>query len=179
MPANFADWHWAAQLNQARAVTYAIDRYRRWWPLTSGAIIWQLNDCWPVTSWAAIDSEDRPKPLWYAMRHAFAPRNLVFVSELVKDWEPMVVRLAILDHSYRQDWSWHDGLLDQAADRLEGWRAAGVGEGSVDEVRAALDDKDAAFRTEGGDRNVDGIAMAVIEITPDDRMLTWDNTRLH
>ena len=46
-------------------------------------------------------------------------------------------------------------------------------------VRAALDDKYAAFRTEGGDRNVDGIAMAVIEITPDDRMLTWDNTRLH
>jgi L-cysteine:1D-myo-inositol 2-amino-2-deoxy-alpha-D-glucopyranoside ligase len=66
--------------------------------------------------------------------------NLVFVSELVKDWEPMVVRLAILDHSYRQDWSWHDGLLDQAAERLDGWRAAGVGEASVDEVRAALDD---------------------------------------
>src|SRR5436305_6791594 len=34
--------------------------------------------------------------------------NLVFVSELVKEWDPMVVRLAILDHSYRQDWSWHD-----------------------------------------------------------------------
>jgi beta-mannosidase len=81
VPANFADWHWAAQLNQARAVTYAIDHYRRWWPRTAGAIIWQLNDCWPVTSWAAIDSEERPKPLWYAMRRAFAPRNLVFAIE--------------------------------------------------------------------------------------------------
>jgi beta-mannosidase len=81
VPTNFADWHWAAQLNQARAVRYAIDHYRRWWPRTAGAIVWQLNDCWPVTSWAAIDSEERPKPLWYAMRRAFAPRNVVFGTE--------------------------------------------------------------------------------------------------
>jgi len=50
-----------------------------------------------------------------------------------------------------------------------------------DEVRArvrnALDNKYAAFRTPGGDRNVDGVAMAIIEVTPDERMLTWDNTR--
>ena len=81
MPDNFADWHWATQLNQARAVTYAIDHYRRWWPRTAGAIVWQLNDCWPVTSWAAIDFEERPKPLWYALRRAFAPRNVVFADE--------------------------------------------------------------------------------------------------
>jgi len=81
VPDNFADWHWATQLNQARAVTYAIDHYRRWWPRTAGAIVWQLNDCWPVTSWAAIDSEERRKPLWYALRRAFAPRNVVFVAE--------------------------------------------------------------------------------------------------
>jgi beta-mannosidase len=81
VPDNFADWHWATQLNQARAVTFAIDHYRRWWPRTAGAIVWQLNDCWPVTSWAAVDFEERPKPLWYALRRAFAPRNLVFASE--------------------------------------------------------------------------------------------------
>jgi beta-mannosidase len=27
VPDSFADWHWATQLNQARAVTYAIDHY--------------------------------------------------------------------------------------------------------------------------------------------------------
>jgi beta-mannosidase len=81
VPEDFVDWHWATQLNQARAVTYAIDHYRRWWPRTAGAVVWQLNDCWPVTSWAAIDSLGRPKPLWYALRRAFAPRNLVFVTE--------------------------------------------------------------------------------------------------
>ncbi len=80
VPEDFADWHWATQLNQARAVTYAIDHYRRWWPRTAGAVVWQLNDCWPVTSWAAVDSEERLKPLWYALRHAFTPQRLVFAT---------------------------------------------------------------------------------------------------
>ena len=66
--------------------------------------------------------------------------NLVFVSDLVKDWDPMAVRLAILAHHYRSPWDWTDDLLDAAADRLERWRAAGEGEGGLAEVRAALDD---------------------------------------
>jgi L-cysteine:1D-myo-inositol 2-amino-2-deoxy-alpha-D-glucopyranoside ligase len=66
--------------------------------------------------------------------------NLVFVSDLVKEWDPMAVRLAILDHSYREPWTWHDGLLPVASDRLERWRAAGSGDASLDEVRVALDD---------------------------------------
>ncbi|HEX5333565.1 MAG TPA: glycoside hydrolase family 2 protein [Cellulomonas sp.] len=76
VPTDFADWHWATQLNQARAVAYAIEHYRSWWPRTAGAIVWQLNDCWPVTSWAAVDSDERPKPLWYALRHANADRTI-------------------------------------------------------------------------------------------------------
>lgn len=76
VPDDFADWHWATQLNQARAVSFAIEHYRSWWPRTAGAIVWQLNDCWPVTSWAAVDGDERPKPLWHALRHAYAPRLL-------------------------------------------------------------------------------------------------------
>ena len=76
VPEDFADWHWATQLNQARAVRFAIEHYRSWWPRTAGAIVWQLNDCWPVTSWAAIDGDERPKPLWYALRSAYATRLL-------------------------------------------------------------------------------------------------------
>lgn len=76
-PANFTAFHWAAQLNQARAVRFGIEHHRSWWPRTAGSIVWQLNDCWPVTSWAAIDSEERPKPLFFAMRRANAPRTLV------------------------------------------------------------------------------------------------------
>lgn len=76
VPDDFADWHWATQLNQARAVRFAIEHYRSWWPRTAGAIVWQLNDCWPVTSWAAIDGDERPKPLWYALKAAYAARLL-------------------------------------------------------------------------------------------------------
>ena len=80
VPRDFTDWHWATQLNQARAVTHAIEHYRSWWPRTAGAIVWQLNDCWPVTSWAAIDSQERAKPVWFALRHAFADHLLAFVE---------------------------------------------------------------------------------------------------
>ncbi|MGI9033415.1 MAG: cysteine--tRNA ligase [Acidimicrobiales bacterium] len=70
--------------------------------------------------------------------------NLVFVSELVKDWEPMAVRLALLDHQWRQPWEWHDGLLPAAVDRLARWRAASAGAGpsraTLAEVGDALDD---------------------------------------
>ncbi|WP_223291075.1 glycoside hydrolase family 2 protein [Streptomyces avicenniae] len=75
-PGTFADWHWATQLNQARAVRFGVEHFRSWWPRTAGALVWQLNDCWPVTSWAAVDGDGRRKPLWYGLRHAYAPRLL-------------------------------------------------------------------------------------------------------
>ena len=73
-PATFADWHWAMSLNQARAVSVGVEHLRSWTPTCSGAIWWQLNDCWPVTSWAVVDGDGRRKPAWYALRHAFADR---------------------------------------------------------------------------------------------------------
>jgi beta-mannosidase len=75
---DFETWHWITSLNQARAIEFGIAHYRSWWPHTAGAIVWQLNDCWPVTSWAAIDGEERPKPLYYALKKVFAPRLLTF-----------------------------------------------------------------------------------------------------
>ena len=43
-----------------------------------GTIVWQLNDCWPVVSWAVVDGDGRMKPLWYALRRAYPPRLLTF-----------------------------------------------------------------------------------------------------
>ena len=74
VPGDMETWHWAMQLNQALAVRTALEHFRSWAPHTMGAIVWQLNDCWPVTSWAAIDGEGRAKPLFHALRAAFAPR---------------------------------------------------------------------------------------------------------
>ena len=66
--------------------------------------------------------------------------NLVFVHDLLKDWEADAIRLAIFAHHYRRDWEWHLGLMPEAAARLEAWRRAGPGPGALEEVRAALDD---------------------------------------
>lgn len=74
VPDDMRAWHWAMQLNQARAIGAALEHFRSLAPLNMGAIMWQLNDCWPVTSWSAVDGDGREKPLLYALKHAFAPR---------------------------------------------------------------------------------------------------------
>jgi peptide/nickel transport system substrate-binding protein len=75
-PAGFDAWHWATSLNQARAVAFAIERWRSIDPPCRGMVVWQLNDCWPAISWAAVDGDGRRKPLWYALRRVFADRLL-------------------------------------------------------------------------------------------------------
>ena len=64
----FDDWHWLTQLNQARAVAFGVEHFRSHTPYCMGTIVWQLNDCWPVISWSAVDGDGRRKPLWYALR---------------------------------------------------------------------------------------------------------------
>lgn len=74
LPDEIEAWHWAMQLNQANAVQVALEHFRSHAPRCMGAVVWQINDCWPVTSWAAVDGDGQRKPLLYAMRHAFADR---------------------------------------------------------------------------------------------------------
>lgn len=70
--------------------------------------------------------------------------NLVFVSELRKEWESMAIRLTVVKHHYRDGWEWHDDLMPEATERLDGWRAgvAAGGDGSdvLDQVRDLLDE---------------------------------------
>ncbi len=65
--------------------------------------------------------------------------NLVFVSDLFKEYDPRAVRLAIIGQHYRCSWEWGDDLMGEAAERLERWSRASWGEGPLAEVRAALD----------------------------------------
>ncbi|PKA44327.1 beta-mannosidase [Rhizobium sullae] len=76
VPKSMDDWHFATQLNQARAIRFAVEHMRSHRGICKGAVVWQFNDCWPVTSWAALDSAGRRKPLWYALQQAFDPRLL-------------------------------------------------------------------------------------------------------
>lgn len=66
--------------------------------------------------------------------------NLVFVSELRKEWDPRVIRLVAHAQHYRRAWEWDDAMLPAAAERLAAWQANGEGGFALAEVRAALDD---------------------------------------
>jgi beta-mannosidase len=54
-PRDFASLVYLSQANQAYVVKTAAEHYRRSMPRTMGSIYWQINDCWPVASWASIE----------------------------------------------------------------------------------------------------------------------------
>jgi len=66
--------------------------------------------------------------------------NLVFVSALRDQWDPMAIRLLLVSEHYRTPWEWYDDRIVEADERLRRWRAAGEGEGALDDVRRALDE---------------------------------------
>ena len=64
---------YATQLMQAECLSTAYRLWKRQWKgpgreYCSGALVWQLNDCWPVISWSIADYELRPKPAYFAMK---------------------------------------------------------------------------------------------------------------
>lgn len=40
-------------------------------PYNMGTLVWQLNDCWPATSWSITDNSLAPKAGWYAVKEAY------------------------------------------------------------------------------------------------------------
>ncbi|RDX53645.1 glycoside hydrolase family 2 protein [Lentinus brumalis] len=61
------------QIMQAETLASAYRLWRRNWKgkgkeYTAGALVWQINDCWPVTSWAIVDYFLRPKPAYFAIK---------------------------------------------------------------------------------------------------------------
>jgi beta-mannosidase len=78
LPNNMSDWHWAMQLNQANAIRFGLEHMRSEFPSCMGSIVWQLNDCWPVTSWAAIDGAGREKPLYFSIAQSYSPMLITF-----------------------------------------------------------------------------------------------------
>ena len=72
-PKDFDSLLYASQLMQADAIRYGVDHFRRYRGRCMGAVVWQLNDIWPVASWSSIDYYGRWKALHYAEKRMFAP----------------------------------------------------------------------------------------------------------
>ena len=76
----WSDFIYLTQLNQAMALKTCLEYWKFQSSGTNGSIIWQLNDCWPVTSWSLIDSELRPKLAYYFVKNVFAENAISFVK---------------------------------------------------------------------------------------------------
>lgn len=70
-PKDFASFVYLSQVLQAEAIKVGAEHLRRQRPNTMGSLYWQLNDCWPVASWASIDYYGRWKALQYYARRFY------------------------------------------------------------------------------------------------------------
>ena len=90
--------------------------------------------------------------------------NLVFVDALRREWDPRVIRLGVVEHHYRREWEWDDGLMSRNDSRLSAWLASVGGRrgGVADDVRERLDDD---LDTPGAVAALDRAAVAGEDVT--------------
>ncbi len=72
IPKDFFKYVYTSQLLQRDGMQIAIEAHRRNKPSCMGTLYWQWNDCWPVSSWSAIDYDHHPKALYYATKKLYA-----------------------------------------------------------------------------------------------------------
>jgi beta-mannosidase len=81
IPTSFDDYIYVSQLLQADGMKTAIEAHRRAKPNCMGTLFWQLNDCWPVTSWSAVDYFGRWKAFQYQAKRSFENLMVSVVEE--------------------------------------------------------------------------------------------------
>lgn len=72
-PKDFPNFVYLSQIQQGLAIKTAVEYWRSLKPHCMGTIIWQLNDTWPVASWASLDYGGNWKAMHYQARRFFAP----------------------------------------------------------------------------------------------------------
>jgi beta-mannosidase len=71
-PKDLSSLVYVSQLMQAEAMRYGVEHWRRNRGRCMGALYWQLNDCWPTSSWASLDYYERWKALHYLAKRFYA-----------------------------------------------------------------------------------------------------------
>ena len=72
-PKDFASFVYLSQIQQGLAIRTAVDFWRSLKPHCMGTLYWQLNDTWPVASWASLDHGGGWKAMHYMVRRFFQP----------------------------------------------------------------------------------------------------------
>ncbi len=77
VPKSFEKYNYVSQILQAHGMKIAIEAHRLAKPYCMGTLYWQLNDCWPVTSWSTLDYYGKWKASHYQVKESFAPTLLI------------------------------------------------------------------------------------------------------
>ncbi|MDA0986045.1 MAG: glycoside hydrolase family 2 protein [Bacteroidetes bacterium] len=80
IPNDLENYSYVSQILQADGIKTAIFAHRKAKPYCMGTLFWQFNDCWPVTSWSAIDYYNNNKALYYETKRSYT-NLLVNVAE--------------------------------------------------------------------------------------------------
>lgn len=98
VPKDFEKFIYVSQLLQAQGMKTAIESHRRAKPYCMGTLFWQLNDCWPVTSWSAIDINSTPKAFFHELKDLYAD-ILISVKKEKTDYKVFIVndKLQVLE----------------------------------------------------------------------------------
>jgi beta-mannosidase len=75
-PKHFEDFVYLTQIVQAECMREPTEHWRRNPGRCNGALYWQFNDCWPVSSWSSIDYYGNFKALHYAAKEFNKPLTL-------------------------------------------------------------------------------------------------------
>ena len=86
-PKNFPDYIYATQCMQHYAFSTAIQIQRSKMPTNMGTLYWQLNDCWPVTSWATVDCFNNWKAAMYGIKDAYSDVLITLDSTDNNNWK--------------------------------------------------------------------------------------------
>jgi beta-mannosidase len=81
VPAKFEEYVYMSQVVQAEGLQKAFDAHLSAMPYCMGTLYWQLNDCWPVTSWSAIDYYKSPKALYYYSKKSFQDNHIAVLRK--------------------------------------------------------------------------------------------------
>ena len=124
-PKDFESYVYVSQLLQAEGIRIAIEAHRRAKPYCMGTLYWQLNDCWPVTSWSSIDYSGNWKALHYAVKSAFE-KYLISVTDTADlfsvyivsdDTAPVKAKLLLSVEDFSGTQLWHDSTDAYLSDK--------------------------------------------------------------
>jgi beta-mannosidase len=111
VPTAFEDYIYVSQLLQARGLKIAIESHRSAMPYCMGSLYWQLNDCWPVTSWSSTDYYGRWKAAQYQIKRSFESKLIVIKGVENNDTKELnsikiqIVNEDVNDEKGRLNWS--------------------------------------------------------------------------